>query len=216
MSLLTNTLYILLFFSLLPFSNIFTYKFRFLSYNLSLPSSVASFLTRMANIMGCSGSKPSVTLSVAGRRILELLAKTAPQVIIIPFLLFLLSSIHFYTALFFFYSCLVLYCLNVTLCLVFSVVSFFFGIVSSLLYLAFLYYLLLSFTIFCFPSLSFSSLFFTFLYFTLLCFALLLRCSSVAVMFYCKNSAYSSTFLYSSSYICLFVTVVSTVAFFST
>ena len=46
----------------------------------------ASFLVRMANIMGCSGSKPSVTLSVAGRRILELLAKAAPQVTVLLFL----------------------------------------------------------------------------------------------------------------------------------
>ena len=131
----------------------------------------------MANIMGCSGSKPSVTLSVAGRRILELLAKTAPQVIIIPFLLFLLSSIHFYTALFFSTSVLSYLVLMSRFVLSFLLYHFFFGIVSSLLYLAFLYYLLLSFTIFCFA----------FLYFTLLCFApsLFKRCGDVLLQELC-------------------------------
>ena len=34
----------------------------------------------MANILGCSGSKPSVTLTVAGKRLLELVSKAIPQV----------------------------------------------------------------------------------------------------------------------------------------
>lgn len=34
----------------------------------------------MANILGCGGSKPSVTLTVAGKRLLELVSKAIPQV----------------------------------------------------------------------------------------------------------------------------------------
>jgi hypothetical protein len=37
----------------------------------------------MANILGCAGSKPSVTLTVAGRRLLALVGKATPQVMMV-------------------------------------------------------------------------------------------------------------------------------------
>ena len=41
---------------------------------------LGAFLCRMSCILGSSGSKPSVTLTVAGRRLLELVSKAIPQV----------------------------------------------------------------------------------------------------------------------------------------
>jgi hypothetical protein len=49
----------------------------------SVPHNTGAFLGRMANILGCAGSKPSVTLTVAGRRLLALVGKAIPQVMMV-------------------------------------------------------------------------------------------------------------------------------------
>ena len=40
-------------------------------------------LGRMANVLGCAGTKPSVTLTVAGRKLLELVYKAVPSVLLV-------------------------------------------------------------------------------------------------------------------------------------
>jgi hypothetical protein len=45
------------------------------------PQSAWAFLGRMASILGASGSKPSTSLLIAGRRLLELVYQTAPSVV---------------------------------------------------------------------------------------------------------------------------------------
>jgi hypothetical protein len=48
----------------------------------SQPHNTWAFLGRVASVLGCGGSKPSATLTVAGRRVLELVYKTAPHVVL--------------------------------------------------------------------------------------------------------------------------------------
>ena len=63
------------------------------------PHYQGTFLSRMANILGCGGSKPSVTLTVAGKRLLELVSKAIPQVnewiTLLLYRIFLLFSTHY-------------------------------------------------------------------------------------------------------------------------
>jgi hypothetical protein len=62
----------------------------------SQPHNTWAFLGRMANILGCGGSKPSATLTVAGRRLLVLVYNVCPQVSLheVPFMCTIVAAFN--------------------------------------------------------------------------------------------------------------------------